>query len=156
MPLSYKSPTKTSSLQDAETPATIKRKGGTSRVIGTPTPIHVPRAANPPSAQFAAPPSSRFTPQGSAASVFRGVPDEGTSGGAPGREEDTPQGIPLSPRTPTSSFEEQNRKSAPPLSPEEPPKIQHAHHQLRSDQPLVFEVRTRTCAQISSEKMVLT
>jgi hypothetical protein len=43
----------------------------------------------------------------------------------------------LSLRTPSTSFEEQNKKSAPPLSPEEPPKIQL----LRSDQPLVFDVR---------------
>lgn len=135
--LSYKSPTKTSSLQDTETPVTVKRKGGTSRVIGTPTPIHVPRAGDPPSAEFTAPPSSRFNPQGSAASVFRGRPNEGSSGGAPGREEDTPQEILLSLRTPSTSFEEQNKKSAPPLSPEEPPKIQL----LRSDPPLVFDVR---------------
>jgi hypothetical protein len=46
----------------------------------------------------------------------------------------------LSLRTPSASFEE-NKSSAngPPPSPEEPPKIQHAHQQ-RGDQPLMFEV----------------
>lgn len=152
MPLSHKSLTMTSGPQDTETPATVKRKGGTSRVIGTPTPIHVPRAADPPSSQFAASQSSRFTPQGSAASVFRGRPDEVAAGGAPVRDDDDPPRILLSFRSPTTSFEEQNKKSAPPLSPEEPPKIHHAHHQLRSDQPLIFEVRKRTEAKAQSQK----
>lgn len=153
IPLSYKSPPKTSGHQDTETSATVKRKGGTSRVIGTPTPIHVPRAADPPSSQFSAAQSLRFTPQGSAASVFRGRPDEVVAGGAPAGDDDTPQRILLSFRTPTTSFEEQNKKSAPPLSPEEPPKIQHAHHQLSSsDQPLIFEVRKRTPAIAPSER----
>lgn len=135
MPLSYASPTKTSGAQrDVETPSTVKRRGGTSRVIGTPTPIHVPRAADPPNSQFAS--------QGSAASVFRGRPDDAEAPKPPtgNAEDETPQRLLLSLRTPTTSFEENKSSSkGPPLSPEEPPKIQHAHQQ-RGDQPLMFEV----------------
>lgn len=151
MPLSYKSPTRASGPHDTETPATVKRKGGTSRVIGTPTPIHVPRAADPPPSQFSGGPSSRFSQQGNAATVFRGRPDEVAAAGAPSIDDNTPQKILLSLRTPTTSFEDQNKKSAPPLSPEDPPKIQHAHHQLGAVQPL-FEVRKRTQPKAPTEK----
>jgi hypothetical protein len=71
--------------------------------------------------------------------------------GVPSIDDNTPQKILLSLRTPTTSFEDQNKKSAPPLSPEEPPKIQHAHHQLGAVQPL-FEVRKRTQPKAPTEK----
>ncbi|CAB9502028.1 expressed unknown protein [Seminavis robusta] len=110
--------------------------GGMSRVIGTATPIHVPRAAE-------APPS-RHSRSGTPASVFRGRPG---SDGPPSRredraptEEDSPQKILLSLRTPSTSFEEKQpssktRKENPdlPPSPDEPPQIQHSHHQHPSD-----------------------
>jgi hypothetical protein len=67
--------------------------------------------------------------------------------GAP--EDDSPQKILLSLRTPDASFEEQQGPSksrklggqgGPPLSPEEPPQIQHSHHQHQMDQALFFDV----------------
>jgi len=133
MPMSYASPTKTSSNRDAETPSTLKRRGGTSRVIGTPTPIHVPRAADPPNPQF--------TSQSNAAAVFRGRPDDAEAAKPPAEnlDDETPLRLLRSLRTPTTSFDENRSARAPPLSPEEPPKIQHAHQQ-RGDQPLIFEV----------------
>ena len=146
LPVSYNSP-KGSGPPDTETMSTVKRKGGTSRVIGTPTPIHVPRAADPP--------DSAYPPQGTAASVFRGRTDKMPTQDVPVQPEDnTPQRILLSLRTPTTSFEESKPPSTkrtqkkkgrpgPPLSPEEPPKIQHAHHQNNADQPLFFEVSER-------------
>jgi hypothetical protein len=118
--------------------------GGMSRVIGTATPIHVPRASEPP--------PSRHSRSGTPASVFRGRPgSEGPSSRREGRtasEDDTPQKILLSLRTPSTSFEEKqpsskNRKDdtdLPPPSPDEPPQIQHSHHQHPSD---FFEVRKR-------------
>ena len=133
----YSSPAKTSgSKREAETPSTVKRRGGTSRVIGTPTPIHVPRAADPP--------TSQFTSQSSASSVFRGRPDDASDAKPPAAsaEDETPQRLLLSLRTPSTSFEENRTARAPPLSPEGPPRIQNAHQQ-RGDQPLLFEVRRR-------------
>eukprot|EP00544_Gedaniella_sp_CCMP2646_P015382 CAMPEP_0202502608 /NCGR_PEP_ID=MMETSP1361-20130828/39449_1 /ASSEMBLY_ACC=CAM_ASM_000849 /TAXON_ID=210615 /ORGANISM="Staurosira complex sp., Strain CCMP2646" /LENGTH=1134 /DNA_ID=CAMNT_0049135657 /DNA_START=78 /DNA_END=3482 /DNA_ORIENTATION=+ len=129
----YSSPMKMSGTKrEAETPSTVKRRGGTSRVIGTPTPIHVPRAADPP--------TSQFTSQSSASSVFRGRPDDADDAKPPAAsaEDETGQRLLLSLRTPSTSFEETKPGRAPPLSPEGPPKIQNAHQQ-RGDQPLLFE-----------------
>ena len=138
MPVSYMSPSETSGKRDTEAPSTVKRRGGTSRVIGTPTPIHVPRAPDPPSSQFASP------QQSSAASVFRGRPGDAETRNASTEniEDETPQRLLLSLRTPTTSFEENKSSSrAGPLSPEGPPKIHNAHQQ-RGDQPLIFEVNS--------------
>jgi len=128
--------------------STAKRTGGTSRVIGTATPIHVPRAADPPGAKRHNPPA------GTPASVFRGRPGDSLPAHSKEHEEDTPQKILLSLRTPSASFEEQSgqtkmRKSgiegqcAPPLSPEEPPQIQHSHHKHQMDPSLFFEQPNR-------------
>lgn len=130
-------------------PATVKRAGGTSRVIGTPTPIHLPRAADAPRQH-----SSHGPTAGTPASVFRGRPDDGGQGRR--SVDDSPQKILLSLRTPTTSFDERDssvkhkgdassRKNsssqvAPPLSPEEPPQIHHAHNQHQMDHNLFFEV----------------
>ena len=101
--------------------------GGMSRVMGTATPIHVPRASE------AAP--SRHSRSGTPASVFRGRPSTGEEPEDPVAEEDTPQKILLSLRTPTTSFDEKqpakNGKNAAdlPTSPDEPPQIQHTHNQ---------------------------
>jgi hypothetical protein len=125
----------------ATTPLTAKRSGGTTRVIGTATPIHVPRAPEPS--------AGHHPPAGTPASVFRGRPGNDASVGPDAPvEQENPQNILLSLRTPTTSFEEQqhsrSRKEgvAPPLSPEEPPQIQHSHHQHKMDQSLFFDVRT--------------
>ena len=126
------------------TPSTVKRSGGTSRVIGTATPIHVPRASDAPSS------SRHLPPAGTPASVFRGRPGEDMTGRSGAPEDHGPQKILLSLRTPDASFEEQQGQSkirklggqgGPPLSPEEPPQIQHSHHQHQVDQALFFDVR---------------
>lgn len=135
MPMSYASPTSAASKRDMDTPLTVKRRGGTSRVIGTPTPIHVPRAADPPNPQLTSPKT--------AASVFRGRPEETEASKPPAGGNDEEEGrLLLSLKTPTTSFEENKAPKDPPLSPAEPPKIQHAHQQ-RGDQPLIFEVSKR-------------
>ena len=144
------SPHASSGAREVITPSTLKRAGGTSRVIGTATPIHLPRAVDPPR-QFSSHGSSVGTP----ASVFRGRSD----GDGHGRqhEEDSPQKILLSLRTPTTSFDERETsvkqkddpsstknlpsKGAPPLSPEEPPQIHHSHNQQHMDHSIFFEVR---------------
>lgn len=128
-------------------PPSRSGSGGMSRVIGTATPIHVPRASETPSARH------RDSRSGTPASVFRGRPGgdgpppsrrDGASGGA--TEEDSPQKILLSLRTPTTSFDEKqpakNGKDSTdlPPSPDEPPQIQHSHHQ--ND---FFEVRRCLC-----------
>lgn len=102
---------------------------GMSRVIGTATPIHVPRASDPP--------ASSHSRSGAPASVFRGRPGlDGTR--QEGSDEDSPQKTLLSLRTPTTSFDEKQPASATkdidlPSSPDEPPQIQHSHHQHGSD-----------------------
>lgn len=135
-------------MQNQGEPTSIsKRSGGTSRVIGTATPIHVPRAADPSSTDRHHPPA------GTPASVFRGRPGDNLKSRSEEREDDTPQKILLSLRTPSASFEEQQGPSktrkpsldgqaAPPLSPEEPPQIQHSHHKNQMDPSLFFEVGT--------------
>ncbi len=123
-----------------EISTSLKRGGGTRQVIGTPTPIHVPRAPDPP--------NHRHSRGGTPASVFRGRPGDMAPRGDD-VDDDSPQKILLSLRTPTASFEEnpQAAKSLKstgettlPLSPEEPPQIHHSHHSS-SDQNLLFEVR---------------
>jgi hypothetical protein len=116
----------------------------TTRVIGTATPIHVPRA------------SEQVAPnRGSAASVFRGRPgaDLGPSRG--NSEESGPQKILMALRTLSTSFEEKpaaapnqaSRRSSTEndptqdLGPQDPPQIQHSHHQRPTDASLFFEVR---------------
>ena len=143
------SPQGSSGAREVITPSTLKRAGGTTRVIGTATPIHVPRAVDPPR-QF----SSHGPSVGTPASVFRGRPD----GDGHGRqhEEDSPQKILLSLRTPTTSFDEReiptkqkgipsktthvSSKGAPPMSPEEPPQIHNSHNQPHMDHNIFFEV----------------
>ena len=129
--------------ETVSTPSTVKRSGGTSRVIGTATPIHVPRASDAPNS------SRHLAPAGTPASVFRGRPGEDMLGRSGAPEDDSPQKILLSLRTPDASFEEQQGPSksrklggqgGPPLSPEEPPQIQHSHHQHQMDQALFFDV----------------
>jgi hypothetical protein len=130
--------------RDESAPSTVKRSGGTTRVIGTATPIHVPRAADPPVS------SRHHPPAGTPASVFRGRPGDELPSRA-GEREDNTQKILMSLRTPTTSFEEQrgqahgrkpslDGRGAPPLSPEEPPQIQHALHKHQMDPALFFEV----------------
>jgi len=131
--------------REAGSSTTVKRGGGTSRVIGTPTPIHVPRAADPPRKH-----SSRVHPAGTPSSVFRGRPDEGH--GQRSSLVDSPQKILLSLRTPTTSYDERDApmkqrsdvgnkgsRGATPLSPEEPPQIHHAHNQHQMDHNIFFE-----------------
>ena len=124
-------------------PSTQKRSGGTSLFIGTATPIHVPRAADQPGTG-----RRHAPPAGAPGSVFRNRP-EGVPDGPRVQEDDSPQ-ILLSLRTPSASFEEQQGQSksrklnigkgGPPLSPEEPPQIQHSHNQHQMEQALFFEV----------------
>jgi hypothetical protein len=135
------------SRADAGPGPTVKR---TTRVIGTATPIHVPRAPEPGA------PSSRNSREGTPASVFR---RPGSSGGPPpprngSQEEETvPPKVLLSLGTPPDSYEEKQSGSkpssrrapagdaGPPLSPEAPPQIQHSHQRGSSDPNLFFEVR---------------
>eukprot|EP00934_Nitzschia_sp_Nitz4_P009115 Nitzschia sp. Nitz4//scaffold68_size99682//51527//54845//NITZ4_004567-RA/size99682-snap-gene-0.2-mRNA-1//1//CDS//3329556602//9105//frame0 len=101
----------------------------TTRVIGTATPIHMPRAQEP---------NSRPS-RSSSGSIFRGRP--GSEMRNP--EEDHPQKILMALRTPSTSFEEKQPKAAKrgddPLSPDAPPQIQHSHHQSNTDSNLFFE-----------------
>jgi hypothetical protein len=82
--------------------------------------------------------------QSSASSVFRGRPDnvDAVKPPAATAEDESPQRLLLSLRTPSTSFEENKPAKASPLSPEGPPKIYNAHQQ-RGDQPLLFEVSQR-------------
>lgn len=87
-------------------------------------------------------PGNRGSRGGSAASVFRGRPgsDLGPSSRGEPVEEDSPQKILMALRTPSTSFEEKQPKvSNNPLSPEEPPQIQHSHNQGNGDSNLFFE-----------------
>lgn len=99
-------------------------------VLGGTTPIHVPKRAN---ASY-----SRHDHRASAASVFRGRPgdDEGPLGRP--HDDDTPQKILLSLRTPTSSFEEKPRKASTSLSPEDPPDVRASSTDRKVD--CIFEV----------------
>eukprot|EP00980_Cylindrotheca_fusiformis_P004728 scaffold1004_cov105-Cylindrotheca_fusiformis.AAC.11 len=114
----------------------------TTRVIGTATPIHVPRAS-----EQAAP------SRGSAASVFRGRPGADLGPPRGNSEESGPQKILMALQTPSTSFEEkqtapkqgstrtpnENDTSGDGLSPQDPPQIQHSHHQNTTDSNLFFE-----------------
>ncbi|KAG7370280.1 hypothetical protein IV203_028026 [Nitzschia inconspicua] len=105
----------------------------TKTVIGTATPIHVPRASERPSSQ----PPSAGSRQGSAASVFRGRPGSdllrskhssnsaSRGGGDDDDESSSPQKILLALRTPSHSFEEKKsgRVDDSNTSPEDPPQL---------------------------------
>jgi hypothetical protein len=171
------------------------KRSGMSRVIGTPTPIHyVPRASDHNAAAAAAAAaaansastSSSRSRGGSAASVFRGRPDKATprkSENEGSQDDESPQKILLSLRTPSTSFEEKSpeekatngntrnskeknssRKSPSgsqdpikhSLSPEEPPQIQHSHQKSSSESNanLFFDVSRRT-APFCRERLVL-
>ncbi len=116
---------------DARAPVSVKR---TTRVIGTPTPIHMPRAAEL---------TSRSARSGSQSdSIFRGRPNSD----ARLPEEDNAQKVLMSLRTPSNSFEDKTTKdvgkfAVDSLSPEAPPQIQHSHYQNASESNLFFEVR---------------
>jgi hypothetical protein len=118
---------------EAGAPTSVKR---TTRVIGTPTPIHMPRATEE---------SSRSSRSGTN-SIFRGRPgSDAHKPPPPGQDGDSPEKVLMSLRTPSNSFEEKSSKDATkangdPLSPEAPPKIQHSH-QRAPDSTLFFEVR---------------
>lgn len=110
---------KETDARDDDKPTTAKRGAGMTRVIGTPTPIHVPRA------------SDRRT-------VFRDRPGESGPASAADADENSPQKILLSLRTPTSSFEERDTSAKyksksstkPPMSPLDPPKIKNSQPNL--------------------------
>lgn len=128
----------------------------TTRVIGTATPIHVPRA------------SEQGAPtHGSAASVFRGRPgaDLGPPRGNP--EESSPQKILMALRTPSTSFEEKppgpkqgirrnanENEATSALSPQAPPQIQHSHNQSATDASLFFEVCITTSFLIDVQSIL--
>lgn len=128
--------------------------GGTSLVLGGATPIHVPKTAGSESNGVSSGSSSghprRESRGNSAASVFRGRPGgELKSAAAPGGDDDnSPQKILLSLRTPTTSFEDKapdrptNSGGTLPLSPDEPPQIQNSTQQQRASDPM-FEVRRK-------------
>lgn len=110
----------------------------TTRVIGTATPIHMPRAPEP------GPPSSRG--RSSSGSIFRGRPGaEVVRKPHVNKEEDNSQKILMALRTPSTSFEEKpkegtaTKRNGDPLSPEAPPQIHHSHHQSSTDSNLFFE-----------------
>lgn len=125
-----------------------------SRVIGTATPIHVPRAPEAPPA--------RHSRSGTPASVFRGRPSNEAAHKDDNDDplpvdEDNPQKILLSLRTPSTSFDEkqpakQKKDDANelPPSPDEPPQIQHAHRKNNSD---IFDV-SKPAAFLSSVVML--
>ena len=122
--------------------------GGTSLVLGGATPIHLPKTG-------AGSYEGSDARRGSAASVFRGRPE-----GEPARsssqqpdvgDEDSPQKILLSLRTPTTSFEEKDKlkkTTGLSLSPTDPPQIQNSHQNRQQD--ALFEVRSRAQASASS------
>jgi len=128
--------------RDVRTTPKGQRSGGTSLVIGTSKPIHVPKTPS-------GPPERKSS---TLASVFRGRPGSDSDRAAPpGVDEDSPQKILLSLRTPTSSFEEKTtdsqgkKSSGAPLSPDGPPRIQNSHQQRPADQ--LFEVRYCLCSR---------
>jgi hypothetical protein len=134
----YKSKEGEGARAAAGAPTEVKR---TTRVIGTATPIHVPRASDP-SAR-----GSRGDPSG----IFRGRPGSEMLMKPSVQEEESPQNILMALRTPSTSFEEKppkdgasKRSGDHPLSPEAPPRIQHSHHASATDSSLFFEVRGRT------------
>jgi hypothetical protein len=114
-----------------------QRGGGTSLVIGTSKPIHVPKTPG-------APPQRKSRGGSTLASVFRGRPGSDSAAAPKEEDEDSPQKILLSLRTPTTSFDDKSvgdrgkKTSGLPLSPDDPPRIQNSHHQRPTDQ--LFEV----------------
>lgn len=103
------------------------RGGGTSLVIGGTKPIHVPKR---PGGPYERPPS------GSAASVFRGRPKSPPTAGGPTAppDDESPQKILMSLRTPTSSFDGgEKSKKALSLSPDDPPELRNANQRGSAD-----------------------
>jgi hypothetical protein len=117
-----------------------QRGGGTSLVIGTSKPIHVPKTPGGGNGGGGGgPPQRKSRHRSTLSSVFRGRPgSDGDHAAAPKEDEDdSPQKILLSLRTPTTSFEDTGRgkkTSGLPLSPDDPPRIQNSHHQRPTDQ----------------------
>lgn len=114
--------------RDAQPSSKTSRHGGTTLVIGGSTPIHVPKTS------LKETPSGRLSRGGSAASVFRGRPEENVSKG-PAPEDDSAQKILLSLRTPTMSFEDNGgdkgkKVSGLALSPDASPNQQRPIEQL--------------------------
>jgi hypothetical protein len=117
-------------------PKNQQRGGGTSLVIGTSKPIHVPKTPG-------GPPQRKPRGGSTLASVFRGRPGSDSAAAPKEEDEDSPQKILLSLRTPTTSFDDRSdergkKTSGLPLSPDDPPRIQNSHHQRPTDQ--LFEV----------------
>lgn len=133
-PLSSSKPSR-SSTTSAAAASGAGGGGGTSLVIGGTTPIHVPKPEIHPE------PPERHS-RASAASVFRGRTNaENTVSEHPGADipdEETPQKILLSLKTPSTSFEEKKSEetkrpalSGPPMSPKDPPQL-HSTAQQRA------------------------
>lgn len=143
-----------SQSRDVRSPK-YQRSGGTSLVIGTSKPIHVPKTPG-------GPPQRKSRGGSTLASVFRGRPgSDSDRATAPKQEDDdSPQKILLSLRTPTTSFDERSaergkKTSGLPLSPDDPPRIQNSHHQRPTDQ--LFEVSYCVeCCQCVTFVFVLT
>ena len=99
----------------------------TTRVIGGPTPIHLPRASDAPSPR-------RSRSESQSESIFRGRP-RSDAPNPPTLGEEVNAQVLMSLRTPSSSFEEKTTKRLKregTFSPEAPPQIQHSHHQSDS------------------------
>ena len=99
----------------------------TTRVIGGPTPIHLPRASDAPSPR-------RSRSESQSESIFRGRP-RSDAPNPPTMGEEVNAQVLMSLRTPSSSFEEKTSKRLKregTFSPEAPPQIQHSHHQSDS------------------------
>jgi hypothetical protein len=114
-----------------------QRGGGTSLVIGTSKPIHVPKTPG-------GPPQRKSRGGSTLSSVFRGRPGSDSAAAPKEEDENSPQKILLSLRTPTTSFDDRSvgdkgkKTSGLPLSPDDPPRIQNSHHQRPTDQ--LFDV----------------
>jgi hypothetical protein len=129
-----------------ESPMTVKRTGGTTRVIGTAKPIHLPRPVD-----ILMPSGHHKLPQGGRGPVFRDRPGSDNENQKSRLEDENHQKILMSLHTPSTSFEEQQDQSKSrkltggteglPLSPVEPPQLHHSHHQQQIDQNIFqFEV----------------
>lgn len=123
----------------SSTPKGQRPSGGRNMVLGGSTPIHVPKTPGGSTDPAA---SGRSSRGGSAASVFRGRPEDREM--SANDDESSPQKILLSLRTPTMSFDDsgadKEKKNAPnsgqSLSPDGPPNIQNSSQQ-RPDQEAV-------------------
>lgn len=114
-----------------------ERRGGTSLVIGGTTPIHLPKSMDD-EIEKSKVEERHTTRQGSAASVFRGRPEESVVTVKNRGDEDSPQKILLSLRTPTMSFDSKDGaekvKKSNKFSPDGPPVMNSKRDQF-------FEVR---------------